>query len=117
MCWLSSCRDARVVGSRLLAVPSGVLTFTRCVLTSAPSWYRDETSLSRLHVSSSGTIEDDGAGMLQVGPVGTRQLGRVNSPRDNWVVSPHRDAIGLGHLAVRQLGHVAARQLDHITSP
>ena len=48
-------------------MPEGVLTFSRQVLHPAPQWERSEASLTNLRVDSTGTIEDNGQGMLQVG--------------------------------------------------
>ena len=48
-------------------MPEGVLTFSRQVLHPAPQWERSEASLTKLRVDSTGTIEDNGHGMLQVG--------------------------------------------------
>ena len=47
-------------------VPLGVITYTRQVVHKLPDWRTLQVDLSRLHVSSMGTIEDDGTGMLQV---------------------------------------------------
>lgn len=47
-------------------MPEGVLTFSRQVLHPAPQWERSEASLTKLRVDSTGTIEDNGHGMLQV---------------------------------------------------
>ncbi|WAQ96761.1 PARG-like protein [Mya arenaria] len=46
--------------------PTGTVTFTRQYIDKMPDWERDGKQLSALHVSSEGTIEDDGVGMLQV---------------------------------------------------
>ena len=46
--------------------PTGVLTFTRQVCKDPPQWDKCSEKLSKLHLSSEGTIEDDGHGMLQV---------------------------------------------------
>ncbi|XP_073775171.1 poly(ADP-ribose) glycohydrolase isoform X2 [Danio rerio] len=46
--------------------PDGLLTYTRQSLQSLPSWSSSEQQFSRLHISSSGTIEEQGHGMLQV---------------------------------------------------
>ncbi|CAI8035619.1 Poly(ADP-ribose) glycohydrolase, partial [Geodia barretti] len=46
--------------------PTGVLTFTRQVCKDPPHWDKCSEKLSKLHLSSEGTIEDDGHGMLQV---------------------------------------------------
>ncbi|XP_025114398.1 LOW QUALITY PROTEIN: poly(ADP-ribose) glycohydrolase-like [Pomacea canaliculata] len=45
--------------------PTGLVTFTRKV-EKEHDWSNDQEMLTKLHVSSSGTIEDDGKGMLQV---------------------------------------------------
>ena len=47
-------------------LPTGVLTFSRQVCREPPHWDKCTEKLSKLHVSSKGTIEDDGHGMLQV---------------------------------------------------
>ena len=47
-------------------VPKGTVTFTRQGLDHLPNWDNDDTKLTGLHVSSEGTIEDDGLGLLQV---------------------------------------------------
>lgn len=51
------------------AVPTGTVTFTRQYVPGKemPNWESDCTKLRGLHVSSEGTIEDDGFGLLQVG--------------------------------------------------
>jgi poly(ADP-ribose) glycohydrolase len=46
--------------------PSGAVTFTRQVCTSPPVWDQRMDHLTNLHVTSIGTIEDDGHSMLQV---------------------------------------------------
>lgn len=50
----------------VLSVPTGIVTFTRQTKDKFPEWYNIETTLSRLHISAEGTIEDDGLGLLQV---------------------------------------------------
>lgn len=54
----------------LIPAPTGVITFERkCVSKSEiPRWDTLDTKLSRtrLHITSDGTIEDNGLGMLQV---------------------------------------------------
>ena len=47
-------------------MPKGTLTFTRKSIDHLPNWDNDDTKLTALHVSSEGTIEDDGLGLLQV---------------------------------------------------
>ena len=47
-------------------VPTGVVTFTRQCIEKFPNWKNLETSLTDIHVSAEGTIEDDGDGLLQV---------------------------------------------------
>ena len=47
-------------------MPTGTVTFTRQVIEKFPDWDNDDTKLKALHVSSEGTIEDDGEGFLQV---------------------------------------------------
>ena len=44
----------------------GVLTFKRQLIQHGPAWETSVATLTRIHVSSKGTIEDDGQGMLQV---------------------------------------------------
>ncbi|XP_072570191.1 poly(ADP-ribose) glycohydrolase-like isoform X2 [Paramormyrops kingsleyae] len=44
----------------------GLVTFERCCLRDAPQWERESKMLTKLHVSSEGTIEEKGQGMLQV---------------------------------------------------
>ena len=46
-------------------MPEGVVTFHRQVLATPPQWEKSTLPLSRLHVDSRGTIEDQGHGMLQ----------------------------------------------------
>ena len=50
------------------AVPQGNLTYSRHVLKQdkLPNWAKCDKHFPQLHVSSRGTIEDDGSGMLQV---------------------------------------------------
>ena len=48
------------------ATPTGTITFTRQVCTNLPAWEQSHQLLSKLHVTSTGTIEDNGHGMLQV---------------------------------------------------
>ena len=48
------------------AMPTGTLTFTRQVCSQPPDWVQCHHLFSKLHVTSQGTIEDDGSGMLQV---------------------------------------------------
>ena len=48
------------------SMPTGVLTFTRQVCSDPPQWDKCTANLTKLHVTSEGTIEDDGHGMLQV---------------------------------------------------
>ncbi|KAK7498583.1 hypothetical protein BaRGS_00010243 [Batillaria attramentaria] len=47
-------------------MPSGLVTFSRQVLNHKRHWETEMDLLKDLHVSSAGTIEDDGKGMLQV---------------------------------------------------
>ena len=49
-----------------LSAPAGTLTFHRRSLRSFPNWANCSSELCKLHVTSRGTIETDGAGMLQV---------------------------------------------------
>lgn len=46
--------------------PSGNLSFSRKSLEEFPKWERETTKFRKLHITSSGTIEDDGVRMLQV---------------------------------------------------
>ena len=46
--------------------PTGSITFTRQVCTNPPQWDRCTARLTKLHITSEGTIEDNGHGMLQV---------------------------------------------------
>ncbi|XP_051896901.1 poly(ADP-ribose) glycohydrolase-like isoform X2 [Pristis pectinata] len=47
-------------------MPKGLVTFQRCGLDSAIEWKRSQCKVTQLHVTSEGTIEDQGRGMLQV---------------------------------------------------
>ncbi|XP_070186589.1 poly(ADP-ribose) glycohydrolase-like isoform X2 [Littorina saxatilis] len=47
-------------------MPKGIVTFSRQTVQSSYDWHRSQDCLRGLHVSSSGTIEDNGIGMLQV---------------------------------------------------
>ncbi|CAH1794556.1 unnamed protein product [Owenia fusiformis] len=49
-------------------MPQGTITFRRQVIdhNKCPNWASSDKPLTRLHVTSKGTIEDDGKGMLQV---------------------------------------------------
>lgn len=47
-------------------MPKGLVTFKRQVLNNPPNWESSQTQLTRLHITSKGTIEEDGYGMLQV---------------------------------------------------
>ena len=47
-------------------MPQGVLTFQRQTLSDTPQWEKSTAQLPKLHVTSEGTIEDNGHGMLQV---------------------------------------------------
>lgn len=49
-------------------MPTGSLTFQRQAIPidAFPRWDKCPSTFSRLHVSTRGTIEDDGAGFLQV---------------------------------------------------
>lgn len=47
-------------------VPNGLITFQRCGLSHSIEWRRSQCKVTQLHLSSVGTIEDDGRGMLQV---------------------------------------------------
>ncbi|XP_061546928.1 poly(ADP-ribose) glycohydrolase isoform X1 [Phycodurus eques] len=46
--------------------PKGLVTFTRQIMNTLPTWENCQTQLTRLHITCEGTIEDDGYGMLQV---------------------------------------------------
>jgi len=50
-------------------VPEGNITYSRQMVTrdKLPIWQKCRNVFPQLHVSSGGTIEDDGEGMLQVG--------------------------------------------------
>jgi hypothetical protein len=52
--------------TRGFAVPTGNVTFERRSLTERPQWRKSKVQFQGLRVSNSGTIEDDGLGMLQV---------------------------------------------------
>ena len=49
-------------------MPTGNVTFTRQCINQKdfPNWGKSDVSLRDVHVSSEGTIEDDGVGLLQV---------------------------------------------------
>ncbi|XP_050391960.1 poly(ADP-ribose) glycohydrolase isoform X1 [Patella vulgata] len=48
-------------------MPRGIVTFTRQFIQNTPNWENCHEKLpEQIHVSSSGTIEDDGFGLLQV---------------------------------------------------
>lgn len=49
-------------------MPIGVMTFQRRSIKDPPNWLRDSTEIGsiQLHVTSTGTIEKDGKGLLQV---------------------------------------------------
>ena len=46
--------------------PTGAVTFTRQVLKDPPNWDQCMKPFTAMHITSSGCIEDDGHGMLQV---------------------------------------------------
>ncbi|XP_056626677.1 poly(ADP-ribose) glycohydrolase [Triplophysa dalaica] len=46
--------------------PTGVVTYTRRCLQSFPSWWSSEQTFTKLHITSEGTIEEHGHGLLQV---------------------------------------------------
>ena len=50
------------------STPSGVLVFSRIGLTSknVPDWGKSKKKMSKLHITSEGSIESEGQGMLQV---------------------------------------------------
>ena len=50
------------------STPSGVLTFSRVGLTpeNVPNWGKSKKRMSKLHITSEGSIETEGQGMLQV---------------------------------------------------
>lgn len=48
------------------STPSGVLIFSRVGLTSKPDWGKSKKKMSKLHITSEGSIETEGQGMLQV---------------------------------------------------
>lgn len=47
-------------------MPEGIVTFHRHGLNTPPEWDKNCTQFTKLHVTSQGTIEDQGQGMLQV---------------------------------------------------
>ena len=47
-------------------IPTGTITFTRQVCRDPPQWDKCTAKLTKLHITSEGTIEDNGHGMLQV---------------------------------------------------
>ncbi|XP_059819845.1 poly(ADP-ribose) glycohydrolase-like [Hypanus sabinus] len=47
-------------------MPKGLVTFQRCGLDSPIEWKRSRCTVTQLHATSEGTIEDKGKGMLQV---------------------------------------------------
>lgn len=47
-------------------MPEGTVTFQRQVLNDPPEWDKSSVTFTKLHVTSEGTIEDQGHGMLQV---------------------------------------------------
>ena len=46
--------------------PTGTLTFTRRALRNLPKWNDSTATLTKLHATASGMIENEGSGMLQV---------------------------------------------------
>jgi hypothetical protein len=50
------------------AAPDGVVTYARQYVSPSnlPQWDGSQKLLTKLHITSQGTIEDDGAGLLQV---------------------------------------------------
>ena len=46
-------------------VPTGLLTFQRCLLKEFPDWHKSQKSFTKIHISSDGTIDENGKGMLQ----------------------------------------------------
>ncbi|XP_076454449.1 poly(ADP-ribose) glycohydrolase-like [Babylonia areolata] len=50
----------------LFKSPTGIVTFSRQMLVDSHKWASSMDNLTQLHVSSTGTIEDNGRGMLQV---------------------------------------------------
>jgi poly(ADP-ribose) glycohydrolase len=50
------------------AAPDGVVTYARRYVNrnDLPQWDRSRKLLTKLHITSQGTIEDDGEGLLQV---------------------------------------------------
>ena len=49
-----------------IVVPSGSVTFERRAISNFPKWHLSPCMLCDLHITSEGTIETEGAGMLQV---------------------------------------------------
>ena len=47
-------------------MPEGTVTFQRQVLNNPPEWDKSSVTFTKLHMTSEGTIEDQGHGMLQV---------------------------------------------------
>ncbi|XP_078285174.1 poly(ADP-ribose) glycohydrolase-like isoform X2 [Rhinoraja longicauda] len=56
------CYFRSVVGN----MPRGLITFQRCCLSRSIDWQRSQCKVTQLHLSSGGTIEDNGRDMLQV---------------------------------------------------
>ncbi|XP_053731993.1 poly(ADP-ribose) glycohydrolase isoform X1 [Synchiropus splendidus] len=46
--------------------PKGLVTFTRQSSLHSPDWPNSQATITKLHITCDGTIEDDGYGMLQV---------------------------------------------------
>ena len=76
-------------------VPKGTVTFTRQSLDHLPNWDNDDTRLTGLHVSSEGTIEDDGFGLLQV-IIGQRQRERQSDRPRHTGRQREREKVMLG---------------------
>ena len=53
----------------LCTVPTGLLTFQRCVETEFPKWRESHEGFTKMHISTDGTIDEDGVGMLQASVV------------------------------------------------
>ncbi len=67
-----------------VAVPTGNVTFKRQLLKDFPRWDQSQSDFTRVHVTSRGSIEDDGLGMLQV-----YHLTHDTWPTPTWLASFH----------------------------
>lgn len=67
--WLIPCVQLSTVPICVVsAAPDGVVTYARRYVNHSdlPQWDKSQKLLTKLHITSKGTIEDDGAGLLQV---------------------------------------------------